>query len=352
MCSLDLACPPRGAPALTTRLLPWPTLLQLEAVTLDATTITCTLVTIQERAVCPQCGQSSQAQHSRYVRSVADLPWAGMRIRLAIHARKFFCRVAACPQRIFTERLVALVTPRARRTTRLGREQRQMALEQSAEGAARTASRQGMPVSPRTLLRLVRALPSDPPATPRVLGVDDFALRKGHVYGTLLVDIERHRPTDLLPERTATGLADWLSAHPGVEIITRDRATEYAEGAQRGAPDAVQVADRFHLLQNVRELVQRLLELHPGALQAAAQGASEIVAVAPSAEPQPCVDLAPSLLAVPSDDPRTTPNSRTTGPPAVPIYGGPHVARAGANDSCHCPQPPDRASDGAPVFER
>ncbi len=193
-------------------------MLQLEAVGLDETTITCTLATLQETAACPQCAQSSPAKHRRYVRSVADLPWAGMKIRLAIHARKFFCRDPSCPQRIFTERLPDIVAPRARRTQRRGQEQRQLALEQRAEAAARTASRQGMPVSPRTLLRLVRARPAGPRSTPCVLGVDDFAFRKGQVYGTIRIDIERHQPIDLVPERTATVLADWLTAHPGVEL--------------------------------------------------------------------------------------------------------------------------------------
>jgi len=273
-------------------------MLQLEAVDLDQTTITCTLATLQETAPCPQCAQSSHAKHSRYLRSVADLPWAGMKIRLAIRARKFFCRTPACPQRIFTERLPAIVAPRARRTQRLALEQRQLALEQSAEAAARTARRQGMPISPRTLLRLVRAAPICTPSTPRVLGVDDFAFRKGHVYGTILVDIERHQPIDLLPERTASVLADWLAEHPGVEIITRDRATEYAEGARRGAPNAVQLADRFHILQNVREMVQRLLEPHQAALQAAARVVLDVVAPTPS-------PATPDIIPTPPPPPAT-----------------------------------------------
>src|SRR4051794_23344355 len=172
MLSTPFVCPPQIGPPLGTCLLPWPTMLQLEAIDLDQTAITCTLATLRETADCPQCAQPSHTKHSRYVRSVADLPWAGMKIRLAIHARKFFCRTPDCPQRIFAERLPTIVAPRARRTERLGREQRQLALEQSAEAAARTASRQGMPVSPRTLLRLVRASPADSHSTPRVLGVD------------------------------------------------------------------------------------------------------------------------------------------------------------------------------------
>ncbi|NNJ12806.1 hypothetical protein EKD04_020995 [Chloroflexales bacterium ZM16-3] len=124
-------------------------------------------------------------------------------------------------------------------------------------------------MSADTLLCLARQNPAGESATPRCLGIDDFALRKGQVYGTIFVDLETHQPIDLVPERSAEVVAQWLAAHPGVEVITRDRSGEYADGASRGAPDAIQVANRFHLLQNVREMLQRLLERHQDALQAA-----------------------------------------------------------------------------------
>src|SRR5512138_551035 len=128
-----------------------------------------------------------------------------------------------------------------------------------------------MPLSPDTLLRLVRRDPPGDPPTPRCLGVDDFALGKGQVSGTILVDLDQHQPIDLLPDRSAETLEQWLKTHPGVEVIAGDRASDYADRARRGAPDAVQVADRFHLLQNRREMLQRLLSRHQAALQAATQ---------------------------------------------------------------------------------
>jgi transposase len=220
-------------------------------------------------AACPLCSQPSQAIDSHYARTIADLPWAHVPLHLTVHVRKFFCRNPTCPRTVFTERLPALVAPSARRTQRLLAEQQQLALEQGGEASARIAARQGMPVSPRSLLRLARRMLLPQHQTPRILGVDDFAFRKGQTYATLLVDLQRHQPIDMLADRSAETLARWLERHPGVEIISRDRALDYAEGATRGAPQAIQVADRFHILQNVREMLQRLLEQHQTSLRAA-----------------------------------------------------------------------------------
>src|SRR5262249_36359260 len=124
---------------------------------------------------------------------------------------------------------------------------------------ARLGGRLGMMASRATLLRLVRATPLATPEPPQVLGVDDWAWRRGQRYGSILVDLERRRPVDLLPDRSANGLITWLREHPGIDVISRDRAGAYADGARRGAPDAVQVADRFHLLANAGELLERVL---------------------------------------------------------------------------------------------
>ncbi|MEZ4706678.1 MAG: transposase [Caldilineaceae bacterium] len=166
-----------------------------------------------------------------------------------------------------------MAAPHARRTQRLHQEQQRLGLELGGVVGARTAHRQGMTVSATTVLRQVRQTLLTAHPTPRKVGVDDWAFRKGKTYGTILVDLERHQPVDLLPDRTAETLARWLQEHPGVEVITRDRGKDYIEGANLGAPDAIQVADRFHLLQNAREMLQRLLERHQAALRAAAAAA-------------------------------------------------------------------------------
>lgn len=291
---------------LTNLLLPWLTWLDLDEIYTDEKQIAFMLTSTQ-CAACPQCQQQSHATHSQYQRRIADLPCAGMTVCLQVQVRKFFCHNPGCRQVVFSERLSSLAAPYARRTQRLGQEQQRLGLDLGGEVGARTAQRQGMPGSADTILRLVRQAALPELSTPRKLGVDDWAIRKGTTYGTILVDLERHQPVDLLPDRTAATLERWLKAHPGVEIITRDRANDYAEGASRGAPDAIQVADRFHLLQNVRELLQRLLERHQAALRAATavEQTGSIAVATSAAAPEPASDNQPA----PSVNHATNPTS-------------------------------------------
>jgi transposase len=249
-------------------LLPDATVLRLEACEVDDTTaqITLRVQSTQTSAPCPLCATPARRIHSDYTRTLTDLSWAQYRVYLQLRVRKWFCRHRACRRRIFTERLPTVAAPWARRTLRLA--QRLVALGMALGGKAgvRLGQQWDVAVSRHTLLRGLRRQPTPAFPTPRVLGVDDFALRKRQTYGTILVDLERRHPVELLPDRTAETVAQWLRAHPGVEVIARDRSSTYAEGARQGASEATQVADRFHVLQNLRETLDEVFTTHHHAL--------------------------------------------------------------------------------------
>ncbi|MBV1797545.1 ISL3 family transposase [Siccirubricoccus sp. G192] len=225
----------------------------------DASNIQIAAEARQRNGHCPDCGEASHAVHSRTVRHPADLPCLGRQVRLQLQVRRLYCRNPACSRRTFVERLPSLIAPRAQRTDRLATAQGRVGVAMGGKAGARMLQQIGMPTSGDTVLRLVRRLPLPRCQAPHVLGVDDWARRKGQTYGTILVDLERHRVIDLLPDRSAPTLTDWLRRHRGIRIVARDRSTEYARGIGLGAPRAVQVADRWHLLLNLRQMAERWL---------------------------------------------------------------------------------------------
>ncbi len=250
--------------------------LYLESLSIETGRVSIRVASGASKSRCPVCGLLSSRVHSRYSRTVSDLPWHGLSVELEVRARRFFCDEASCERRIFCERLPE-VAARARKTGRLEEALLAIALELGGRAGARLALELGILAACDTLLRRIKGAPLPEVGKVRVLGVDDFAFKKGSTYGTILVDLELHKVVDLLPERSQESLVAWFERHPGaeVEVATRDRSNIYREGLAKGAPGATHVADRWHLLHNLTlTLEEYLLQKRPVLRKAAAPEAS------------------------------------------------------------------------------
>jgi transposase len=262
---------------LTDILFPAELQLRVDGVEMDNNTVNISVASTNGRSVCPHCQTTSERIHSSYSRHPADLPLVDYTVRLGMAVHRFFCDNDACEARTFTERIPAFIQHYARRTHRLAMKQQSVAIDAGGAVGQRVLTILDMPVNSDTLIRFIRNAPEPDVATPRILGVDEWSKRKGQSYGTILVDLEAHRPVDLLPDKSAESFAKWLREHPGVEVISRDRGKEYTKGATEGAPDAIQVADRWHLLKNCRDALKRMLETRHACLKAAADKTTQDV---------------------------------------------------------------------------
>jgi len=221
--------------------------------------ITLTLRTTSPTASCPSCGTASSRIQSRYTRTLRDLPSVGHPILLIMHVRRFFCKKSTCAQKIFVERLPDLCHPHAQRTKRLQEALRQLGLSMGGKIGADVGSEHGINGSRDTILRLVHQSEQLARSEPRVIGLDDWAWKRRMRYGTLICDLERGLPIDVLPDRTVETVSAWLKEHPTIDTISRDGSSEYASAIKKGAPQAREVSDRWHLVKNLAGCVSVLL---------------------------------------------------------------------------------------------
>jgi len=252
-----------------------PERLHVDALSFDTDSVTIHASTDDPATRCPCCERPSRRVHGRYTRTLADLPWCGIPVRLRVRVRKFFCEEPSCERKIFAERLGEVARVYARGTERRTEALEWIAFALGGEAGARLARELGLLVSPDTLLNRIRGALRPDAEEVRVVGVDDFAFRKGNAPGTILVDLERHEVADLFEGHSVQSIARWLGQHPGVEVVARDRSHVCREGVNAGAPDALQVADRWHLLRSLALGLEEFLLSKRSALGKAAAETGE-----------------------------------------------------------------------------
>lgn len=225
-------------------------------------TLCVSLLSIQSSSRCPVCGSAATRIHSRYQRKLADLPSAGQGVRIMLAVRKFFCDVPTCKRQIFAERLDPFIAPWARVTARHFQLVQIIGLATGGRLGVRVTDRMGIQTSRLTILRRIMALPTEPTGPVIQLGIDDFSFRRGRKFGTLLVNMQTRKVIDVLADRKVETSAAWMASHPEIKLVDRDRGGDYASAAATGAPQAVQCADRFHLLKNLGEVLGGCLARH------------------------------------------------------------------------------------------
>ncbi len=239
--------------------LPSPSILKIDGISAQQKTVMLRVSSTQLQAICPGCRQISNKVHSRYQRTLADLPMSGLAVRLVCQVKKFFCQNRECSRRIFVERLQDVAQVSARQTSRLSRIICSLAFYVGGRVGAKVTERLAIKVSRQTLIRRILKTPQSPMSVPRVIGIDDFAFRRGQVYGTLLIDLERRKAIDMIPSREAEDVARWLKQYPEVEIVSHDRSPIYANAVSLALPKADQIADRFHIVKNIYEVLEKIL---------------------------------------------------------------------------------------------
>jgi transposase len=251
---------------IATLLLDIPTGFHVRAVEVQEATLTLFVMLKRRHARCPRCNRRSFRIHSHYERTLADVPAGSKRLTLRVQVRRFFCEHPACPRHIFAERLAELALPRQRRTARLAQLGQRIAYALGGNAGARLCDDLNTPISASTLLRQLLRTPISSPAILSAVGIDDWAFKKGRTYGTIVVDLHTGKTVDLLPDRERETVSAWLQKHPEIQIVSRDRNASYADAIRTGAPQAQQVADRWHLLHNLAEVLERLLLRHRSCL--------------------------------------------------------------------------------------